>query len=196
MQSSLQIIYKQSLLVYLHRNFHWDVSSSSFLDLTSKEASSSSTKVLFVPLLPGGPVRSPGWPGPPGPVGGWDPDGCWPVNIPPMDDAIFPLTTQVLFFACVSVSWKCNVSPPIAQDVQCKSYMPCFISVAWKQTNLKKCHWIWWYCCSCCFFGCKHSYFEFLKAQNFKYFSRLFLSVHICTLKILFVNVNLLMQYV
>lgn len=54
---------------------------------TSKDASSSSTKVL-PPCGLGVATGKPGWPGPPGPPTGCAPGACCPENIPLMDDAI------------------------------------------------------------------------------------------------------------
>lgn len=54
---------------------------------TSKDASSSSTRVFPPGVLVVGPGK-PGCPGPPGPPTGCVADGCWPENIPLMEDAI------------------------------------------------------------------------------------------------------------
>lgn len=54
---------------------------------TSKDASSSSTRVFPPGVLVAGPGK-PGCPGPPGPPTGCVADGCWPENIPLMEDAI------------------------------------------------------------------------------------------------------------
>lgn len=71
---------------------------------TSKEASSSSTRVLF-PCTLFAVLAKLCWPGPPGPPTGCWAGGCWPGNIPPMDDAILIWMLHSLYSACAHGSY-------------------------------------------------------------------------------------------
>lgn len=82
---------------------------------TSKDASSSSTRVFPPGVLVAGPGK-PGCPGPPGPPTGCVVDGCWPENIPLMEDAILICCRAAVKLDLCYCVISCTKSPASVEE--------------------------------------------------------------------------------